>query len=151
MPGMVFTASSTASEHTNLASAMSAARHRGSSFRVGGGINLEPPRPGSVEDFHYPLSLNEIEPPLYLVDRDEDLGEDGLVYGKGELCGEFNLYGELFHIFISYRVATEGSEVLGNRLSRRLYDEIHNLSRDVSTGLSIPPEGCGMYPVSFSP
>jgi hypothetical protein len=95
------------------------------------------------DDFHYPLSLNELDPPLYLAEG----GDDRLGYAVGELGGEFDLYGELFHIFISYRVVTEGSERPGNRLARRLYDELHVLSRDVAMGLSIPPEGCGVYPV----
>ena len=60
--------------------------------------------------------------------------------------GGFDLYGELFHVFISYRVATEGSEAPGNCLARRLYDELHALSRDVAGGLSIPFEGWGQYP-----
>jgi hypothetical protein len=73
-------------------------------------------------------------------------GEDILAAGNGVAGEDFDLYGELFHVFISYRVATEGSRAPGNRFARKLYDEVLALSRDVAAGLSIPPEGCGIYP-----
>jgi hypothetical protein len=84
-------------------------------------------------------------------DQSCDVSYD-IVSGNDILAGsdaadeEFDLYGELFHVFISYRVATEGSQAPGNRFARRLHDEVHALSRDVAAGLSIPPEGCGIYP-----
>lgn len=58
----------------------------------------------------------------------------------------FDLYGELFHCFISYRVTTEGSQSPGNSFANRLYHEILNVSRDPVEGLCIPPEGWGQYP-----
>ena len=73
-------------------------------------------------------------------------GKDILAAGNGVAGEDFDLYGELFHVFISYRVATEGSKAPGNRFAMRLYDEVLALSRDVAAGLSIPPEGCGIYP-----
>jgi len=144
VPGMV----PKAKEPTQEAGGAMGAGQRKQSLRSTKPVNnfdaSEAQQPNSdLDDFSYPLSLNELDPPLYLAEgRDDQLG-----YEKGELGGEFDLYGELFHIFISYRVVTEGSERPGNRFARMLYDELHNMSRDVALGLSIPPEGCGIYPV----
>ena len=99
-----------------------------------------PPRKSSL---HHPAVVQRLSD---LADDVTVPGKDILAAGNGVAGEDFDLYGELFHVFISYRVATEGSKAPGNRFARRLYDEVLALSRDVAAGLSIPPEGCGIYP-----
>jgi hypothetical protein len=56
----------------------------------------------------------------------------------------FDLHGELFHVFISYRVKTEGRKE-GNGFASKLYKQLHMLSNG-DDELNIPPMGCGRYP-----
>ena len=55
----------------------------------------------------------------------------------------FELYGELFHVFISYRVKTEGSE--GNFFASKLYHQLQMQSNG-DDEFSIPAAGVGKYP-----
>ena len=56
----------------------------------------------------------------------------------------FNMRGELMHLFISYRVATEGA--VGNGMSGLLAEKIRTLSMDRSLELPIPQHGWGIWP-----
>lgn len=56
----------------------------------------------------------------------------------------FDLHGELFHVFISYRVKCEGRKG-GNGFASKLYKQLHMLSNG-DDELNIPPMGCGQYP-----
>jgi len=56
----------------------------------------------------------------------------------------FSLRGQLMHVFVSYRVATEGA--LGNGMSGLLAEKIRTLSMDRSQELQIPRQGWGMWP-----
>jgi len=68
--------------------------------------------------------------------------EDAVFSLHLEKQSAFELFGELFHVFISYRVTSEGRK--GNAFARNLYKHLHLLSRD--DDLSIPSVGCGQYP-----
>jgi len=56
----------------------------------------------------------------------------------------FSLRGELLHVFVSYRVTTEGEA--GNGLSGLLTEKIRELSMDSAAGLEIPPHAWGVWP-----
>ena len=55
----------------------------------------------------------------------------------------FSLRGELMHVFVSYRVATEG--VVGNGISILLAEKIRELSMDREQELQIPQHGWGIW------
>ena len=57
----------------------------------------------------------------------------------------FELFGELFHVFISYRVTSEGTKLQGNSFARNLYKHLHTVSSE-NDDFSIPSVGCGQYP-----
>ena len=57
----------------------------------------------------------------------------------------FELHGELFHVFISYRVKTEGGKDGGNSLAGNLYKYLRQLSNGEEE-LNIPSAACGLYP-----
>jgi hypothetical protein len=57
---------------------------------------------------------------------------------------KFTLRSELLHVFISYRVATEGPK--GNGLSSELYRTVRALSLDMGQDLNIPSYGWGIWP-----
>jgi hypothetical protein len=66
-----------------------------------------------------------------------------------EVCPlrDLSLHGELFHVFISYRVASEGRAPGNLRgFAQRLFDDLHILLRDPTADLSIPQQGWGRYP-----
>ena len=56
----------------------------------------------------------------------------------------FNLRGEMMHVFVSYRVTTEGA--LGNGMSGLLAEKIRTLSMDRSQEVQIPRQGWGIWP-----
>ena len=58
--------------------------------------------------------------------------------------GTFNLRGEMTHVFVSYRVSTEGGG--GNGLSGLLAEKIRALSVDNTHDLHIPRCGWGLWP-----
>ncbi|KAJ1474812.1 hypothetical protein T484DRAFT_1830917 [Baffinella frigidus] len=62
------------------------------------------------------------------------------------LSDNFRLRGELIHVFVSYRVNTEGPS--GNRLSGRISERIRALSMDSRQELQIPQHGWGLWPES---
>jgi hypothetical protein len=55
----------------------------------------------------------------------------------------FNLCGELFHVFISYRVNTEGAD--GNSFASKLYHQLQMQSNG-DDEFNIPAAGIGKYP-----
>jgi hypothetical protein len=55
----------------------------------------------------------------------------------------FELYGELFHVFISYRVSTEGAD--GNSFASKLYHQLQMQSNG-DDEFNIPAAGVGKYP-----
>jgi len=59
--------------------------------------------------------------------------------------GTFSLRGELMHVFVSYRVETEGGEGNGNGVSGLLAESIRKLSMH-KEGLQIPQPGWGIWP-----
>ena len=70
---------------------------------------------------------------------------DTLVPRVGRLPrSTFSLRGELMHVFISYRVNTEGA--VGNGMSGLLAEKIRTLSMDRSQELQIPRQGWGIWP-----
>ena len=60
------------------------------------------------------------------------------------LPDRFSLRGELMHVFVSYRVNTEGGG--GNGLSGRISERIRALSMDGMQELQIPRHGRGIWP-----
>ena len=59
--------------------------------------------------------------------------------------GQFSMKGELMHVFVSYRVNTEGPE--GSGLAGRIADKIRSLSMDPRLELQIPRQGWGFWPM----
>jgi hypothetical protein len=55
-----------------------------------------------------------------------------------------SLRGELLHVFISYRVSTEG--LSGNGLSLAIYNAIRELSVQEQSGLALPESSWGVWP-----
>ena len=62
----------------------------------------------------------------------------------GTLKGNFTLRGQLMHVFVSYRVETEGGA--GNGLSGSIAERIRALSLDSRQELRIPQHGTGIWP-----
>jgi hypothetical protein len=63
------------------------------------------------------------------------------------LRGSFSLRGEMMHVFLSYRVGTEGDGGNGSNLSGLLAEGIRALSMDnMKPELQIPQQGWGIWP-----
>jgi hypothetical protein len=56
----------------------------------------------------------------------------------------FSLRDELMHVFVSYRVSTEGGA--GNRMAGQIAEKIRSLSTDSRQELQIPQHGRGLWP-----
>ncbi|KAJ1491967.1 hypothetical protein T484DRAFT_1772740, partial [Baffinella frigidus] len=71
-------------------------------------------------------------------------GDAELDVSTKPLIGNFSLRGELMHVFVSYRVATEGAA--GNGMSILVAEKIRALSMDNRLELQIPRDGWGIWP-----